>query len=162
MTQSSKLFAKKRKNLSNLKDNQFLVYDRDALPASDSAQSQPERKSSSYETPVGFMKQTLQYDWSVPSFNHPLMNHLNPESELNSLPFIPKPMPAQQNTFDAHLCDPGHLSGDFFDHPDASQSQDEPTISRRRKATNVIESSGEENDDMYASNLTLGIFPIQH
>jgi hypothetical protein len=102
-----------------------------------------------YETPINSMNQILKSDWLVESFQHPVMNDLNSERDLDSLPFLQKPMPAQSNTFEAHLYDPGELSGDEFDFSDdASETPDEPII-RRQKASNVIESSDDDNDAMY-------------
>jgi hypothetical protein len=105
------------------------------------------KTAQSYETPINTMKQALQSDWSVQSSHHPLFIHLNLESDLNSFQIIQKPMNGQANTLEsnseANLDNPG----DCFDF-NASQ-EDEPGIYRIRKSGNVIESSEEENDDMY-------------
>jgi hypothetical protein len=107
------------------------------------------------------MKQMTQYVSPIPTFQVNGM-YLNSQDEIYSFPNIQKPMAGQSNSLrsidEPNLRDPG----DFFDHPDASQSQDEPTISRCRKATNVIESSEDENEEMYAMNLIIGVFLIQH
>lgn len=103
--------------------------------------------TSSYETSIITMKQALQSDWSIQTAHHPLVNNLNSESDLYSFQIITKPMPSKSYTSKAHLYDPGLFSGNEFDF-DASQ-EDEPAITRRQTAANVIESSEDENDEMY-------------
>lgn len=105
------------------------------------------------------MKQRAQNDSAIPMFQVDDM-YINSQDEMQPFPYIQKPMPSQSNTFKSTNESNPRDPGDLFQHPDASQ--DEPTISRRRKASNTIESSDNENDEMYAMHLIIGMFLLRH
>jgi hypothetical protein len=58
-------------------------------------------------------------------------------------------MPVQSNISEDHIYDPGELCVDESDFSNASETPDEPIISRRQNAANVIETSEDKNEAMY-------------
>jgi hypothetical protein len=129
-----------------LKNTSFLI------PKAKSSAQNVGNENEAY--PNSTMKQMTQYVSPIPTFQVNDM-YLNSQDEIHSFPNIQKPMSGQSNSLrsidESNLRDPG----DFFDFPDASESQDEPTFARRRKSTIIIESSDDENEAMYTTYLII-------
>jgi hypothetical protein len=126
----------------------------------DSAKSQLEKKTSSpYETPVSTMKQLLQSDWSVQSFQDPLTMNSTSGIAFHSFPKTQKFMSSQSNAVNGmplpHLRNSGNSSrpSALSESENASLSFTDETIRYgRRSLAMVIDEVGDDKEMYYNVN----------